>query len=187
MLFLASQSPRRRQLLQQLGVEFGILEVDVPEVPQPGEPPADYVRRVAREKAGAGLLQVVSTKGAQVIGADTEVVLADEVFGKPADTADAARMLRALSGRTHEVISAVYVIDAAREAERVSVTKVRFAPLDERAIDDYLESGEHLGKAGAYAIQGRAAAFVERIEGSYTGVMGLPLFETAALLREMRS
>ena len=128
---------------------------------------------------------MVSTKGSKVIGADTEVVLAEEVFGKPADAADAARMLRALSGRTHEVISAVYCVDARREAERVSVTKVRFATLDESIIAGYLESGEHLGKAGAYAIQGRAAAFVERIEGSYTGVMGLPLFETAALLREM--
>ena len=185
MLFLASQSPRRRQLLQQLGVEFGILEVDVPEVPQPDEAPADYVRRVAREKAGAGLLQVVSTKGAKVIGADTEVILGGEVFGKPVDDNDAARMLRALSGRTHDVVSAVYLVDASREAERVSLTKVRFATLDDRAIAAYIASGEHAGKAGAYAIQGRAAAFVERIEGSYTGVMGLPLFETAALLREM--
>lgn len=181
MLFLASQSPRRRQLLEQLGVGFGILDVDIPEVPQAGEPAEDYVRRVAREKAGAGLLQVAP--GAVVLAGDTEVVLDGAVFGKPKDAADATRMLRALSGRTHRVLSAVCCVDGGREVERLSVTDVRFAPLSDDEIARYVATGEPEGRAGAYAIQGRAGAFVERIEGSYTGVMGLPLFETAALLR----
>ena len=183
MLFLASQSPRRRQLLEQLVDGFGILDIDVPEVPQAGEPAEDYVRRVAREKAGAGLLQVAANRGAVVLAGDTEVVLDGQVFGKPGDADDATRMLRALSGRTHRVLSAVCCVDAGREVERLSVTDVRFAPLSDDEIARYVASGEPEGRAGAYAIQGHAAAFVERIEGSYTGVMGLPLFETAALLR----
>ena len=184
MLFLASQSPRRRQLLEQLGYAFSVLELDVPEVRQPGEPPADYVRRVAREKAGAGLLQVAGVPGAVVIAADTEVVLDDTVFGKPADSADATRMLESLSGRTHLALSAVCCVDRGREAERVCVSRVRFARLDPARIAAYVASGEPMGRAGAYAIQGRAAAFIEHLEGSYTGVMGLPLHETDGLLRE---
>jgi septum formation protein len=183
MIFLASQSPRRRQLLAQLGHDFGVLEVDVPEVPLPGEPPEEYVRRVAREKAGAGLLQVAATPGAIVVAGDTEVVLGDEVFGKPRDDADAHAMLAKLAGRTHRVISTVYVVDAGREQEATSVSEVTFAPLDAGEIEAYVATGEPKGRAGAYAIQGRAAAFIERLAGSYTGVMGLPLFETARLLR----
>jgi septum formation protein len=183
-LFLASQSPRRRQLLQQLGVDFSVLDVRIPEVPATGEPPLDYVRRVAREKAGAGLLQVVATTGAVVLGADTEVVLGDEVFGKPRDAAAAASMLRRLAGRTHTVLSAVSCLDASRELTMVSVSEVRFAPLTGAQIDAYLATGESFGKAGAYAIQGSAAAFIEHLAGSYSGVMGLPLYETAALLRQ---
>lgn len=183
MLYLASQSPRRRQLLDQLGVAHGVLEVDVPEHREPGEPPADYVSRVAREKAGAGLLKVMAAPGAVVLGADTEVVLGDTVYGKPADGADAARMLRELAGRTHEVVSVVWVVSAAREDHASNVSRVRFGPLDEATIAAYVDSGEWAGKAGAYGIQGRAGAFVEHLEGSYTGVMGLPLYETAALLR----
>ena len=184
MLFLASQSPRRRQLLEQLGYAFSVLELDVPEVRQPGEPPEDYVRRVAREKAGAGLLQVVGAPGAVVIAADTEVVLGDTVFGKPADAADATRMLESLSGRTHLALSVVCCVDRGREAERVCVSRVRFARLEPARIAAYVASGEPMGRAGAYAIQGRAAAFIEHLEGSYTGVMGLPLYETDGLLRE---
>lgn len=184
MLFLASQSPRRRQLLEQLGYAFSVLELDVPEVRQPGEPPEDYVRRVAREKAGAGLLQVVGAPGAVVIAADTEVVLGDTVFGKPADAADATRMLEALSGRTHLALSVVCCVDRGREAERLCVSRVRFARLEPARIAAYVASGEPMGRAGAYAIQGRAAAFIEHLEGSYTGVMGLPLYETDGLLRE---
>lgn len=184
MLYLASKSPRRRQLLDQLGQRHAVLEIDIPEVPVPGEAPQDYVRRVAREKAGAGLVEVAAIPGAIVIAADTEVVLDGEIFGKPRDDADAAAMLRRLSGRTHRVLSAVWVVDATREREALDVTEVTFAPLDEAAIRAYVESGEPHGKAGAYGIQGRAGAFIERVSGSYTGVMGLPVFQAAALLRE---
>ena len=186
MLYLASQSPRRRQLLDQLGVDHGVLEVDVPEHREPGEPPADYVRRVAREKAGAGLLKVMASPGAVVLGADTEVVLGDTVYGKPADAADAARMLRELAGRSHDVVSVVWLVSAGREEHATNVSKVRFAAIDEATIAGYVASGEWQGKAGGYAIQGRAAAFIDHLEGSYTGVMGLPLYETAALLRRFR-
>jgi septum formation protein len=183
MLYLASQSPRRRELLSQLGVEYGVLDVDVPEERQAGEPPADYVSRVAREKAGAGLLKVVAVPGARVLGADTEVVLGDKVYGKPADGADAAAMLRELAGRRHQVITAVWVLDAGREEHLLSETAVDICPLSEVDIAAYLGSGEWQGKAGAYGIQGRAGAFISRIEGSYTGVMGLPVHETWTLLR----
>ena len=183
MLYLASQSPRRRELLRQLGVEFSILDVDVPEHREPGEPPEDYVSRVAREKAAAGLWQVTAIPQAVVIGADTEVVLGDEVFGKPADAAHATAMLRRLSGRSHQAISAVWCVSAGREERALSVSEVAFAPLSESAIAAYVASGEPIGRAGAYAIQGRAAAFISRLSGSYSGVMGLPLFETVELLR----
>ncbi len=184
MLHLASKSPRRRELLLRHGFDFGIVDLDIPEHPAVGESPEDYVRRVAREKAGAGLLRVIGQADAVVLGADTEVVLDDRIFGKPADADEAATMLRALSGRTHRVMSSVAVVSAAREAQATSVTEVRFAPLDEPRIAEYLSSGEWAGKAGAYAIQGRAEAFVAHLSGSYSGVMGLPMFETIALLRE---
>ena len=184
MLYLASQSPRRRELLGRLGLEFGLLELDVPEQRQPGEPAFDYVRRVAREKAGAGLLKVMGNPAAVVLGSDTEVVLDDEVFGKPRDAADAAAMLRRLSGRTHQVVSAVSLVSPGREAQAVSVSEVSFAELDAATIARYVASGEPEGKAGAYAIQGGAEVFVTRLAGSYSGVMGLPLHETARLLRE---
>ena len=184
MLYLASQSPRRRDLLAQLGVAFGLLDVDVPEQRLPGEPPDDYVSRVAREKAGAGLLAVMANKGAVVLGADTEVVLGDRVFGKPADADDAARMLRELSGRSHRVVSSVWLVSAGREAHATCITDVRFEPLSDARIDAYVATGECFGKAGAYAIQGRAAAFVAHLSGSHSGVMGLPLHETARLMRD---
>ena len=182
MLYLASRSPRRSELLARLGVAFGLLEVDVPEARVPGEPPADYVRRVAREKAGAGLLAVVGTPGAVVLGSDTEVVLGDEVFGKPRDAADAAAMLRRLSGRTHQVLSSVWLVAADREVQAMSASDVTFGPLDDARITDYVATGECDGKAGAYAIQGIAEVFVSRLDGSHSGVMGLPLHETARLL-----
>src|SRR3546814_575344 len=130
-LHRAPKSPRRRELLGRLGLEFGVLDRDVPGQREPGEGPADYVRRVAREKAGAGLLRVVDVPGAAVLGADTEVILGDEVFGKPRDAEDAAGMLRRLSGRTHEVVSAVSVVSAGREAQAVSVSQVTFGELSE--------------------------------------------------------
>lgn len=188
MLYLASQSPRRRELLARLGLAFGVLDLDIPEQRQPGEPPEDYVRRVAREKAGAGLLKVVAVADAHVLGADTEVVLdddadADQVLGKPRDAEEAAAMLRRLSGRTHRVISVVWLVSAARESQAVSISEVTFATLDEATVAAYLATGEWQGKAGAYAIQGAAQAFITHLSGSHSGVMGLPLHETAQLLR----
>lgn len=186
-LFLASKSPRRAQLLGQLGLHFETLDVDIVEHPLPGEHAEDYVRRLAREKAGAGFLQMAGIPDACVIGSDTEVVLDGEIFGKPADADDAARMLRRLSGREHRVLTAVAIVSAGREAECVQASTVRFADLDAAAIARYVASGEPLGKAGAYAIQGHAAAFIEHLSGSYSGVMGLPLYETAQLLAKMTS
>ena len=184
MLHLASRSPRRAELLARLGLDFGVIDLDLPEQRGADEAPADYVRRVAREKAGAGLLQVVGVPGAVVLGADTEVVLGDEVFGKPVDEADAAAMLRRLSGRTHEVVSAVSLVSAAREAQAVSVSQVTFAEISEAQIAAYVATGEPMGKAGAYAIQGRGEAFIRHLSGSYSGVMGLPLHETSDLLSQ---
>ena len=180
MLYLASQSPRRRQLLEQIGVRFHVLDVTVPEQRGAGERAADYVSRVAREKARAGL--AAAGPGATVLGADTEVLLGEEVFGKPADASAAADMLRRLSGREHLVLSTVWCCSAAGEHSASSRSTVRFAPLDGAAIADYLACGEWQGKAGGYAIQGRAAAFIAHLSGSYSGVMGLPLYETAGLL-----
>jgi len=184
MLYLASQSPRRRHLLEQLGVAFTTLDIEVPEVRGADELPLDYVSRVARDKALAGLDRLAGIPSATVLAADTEVVLDDEVFGKPADEKDAAAMLRRLSGYTHEVISVVWLVDALREERAISVSTVRFAELDAATIARYVATGEPMGKAGAYAIQGAAATFIEHLAGSYSGVMGLPLFETSALLRD---
>jgi septum formation protein len=184
MLHLASQSPRRRELLTQLGVDFRVVDVDVPELRAAQESPHEYVSRVARDKARAGLAALAGAAGTVVLGADTEVVLDGEVFGKPRDARDAAAMLRRLSGRTHAVVSAVWLVGAHGEHSACCVSQVRFAELGEAAIAAYVATGESFGKAGAYAIQGRGAALVEHLDGSYSGVMGLPLFETARLLRE---
>jgi septum formation protein len=177
MLHLASQSPRRRQLLQQLGVEFEVIEVDVVECRDAAESPLAYVRRVARDKARAGLVSLAA-------GAAGAVVLDGEVFGKPRDAQDAATMLGRLAGRTHDVISALWLVSSRRELAAVSVSQVRFAALDAGTIAAYVGTGEPFGKAGGYAIQGRGAALVEHLAGSYSGVMGLPLFETAQALHE---
>ncbi|HET6913678.1 MAG TPA: Maf family nucleotide pyrophosphatase [Rhodanobacteraceae bacterium] len=184
MLYLASQSPRRRQLLEQLGVAFQLVHVEVPEVRRPGERAGDYVDRVASEKALAGLAAVRDRhEWAIVLGADTEVVLSERVFGKPRDQDDARAMLRELSGHAHRVISTVWCVDAACRESATSVSEVRFAELSGTEIEEYVVTGEPFGKAGAYAIQGRAAAFIAHLSGSYSGVMGLPLHETARLLR----
>jgi septum formation protein len=184
MLYLASQSPRRRELLAQLGVRFELVDVDVPEVRGRGEAPRAYVERVAREKALAGFRQLSShAPSTVVLGADTEVVLDGRVFGKPLDETDAAAMLRALSGRTHRVISVVCCAHQAVAEAAACESEVTFAALDDAEIVRYVATGEPFGKAGGYAIQGRAAAFIAHVSGSYSGVMGLPLFETAGLLR----
>lgn len=184
MLHLASRSPRRSELLARLGLAFGVLDLDVPEVRAKGEPPEDYVRRVAREKAGAGLLQLVGQRDAWVLAADTEVVLDDIVFGKPADLDDAARMLRMLAGRAHTVISAVSLVSASRELQVVSKSIVTFSELPATVLDWYLATGEWQGKAGAYGIQGAAQVFISHLDGSHSGVMGLPLAETSNLLAQ---
>ncbi|HEX7348968.1 MAG TPA: Maf family protein [Rhodanobacteraceae bacterium] len=183
MIYLASQSPRRRELLTQIGVAFTVVAVDVPEVRAATESPCAYVERVARAKAGAGWEQVRGREpGAIVLGADTEVVLDGRVFGKPRDATDAAAMLRALSGRSHTVLSIVCCVSAGGARTAVSESRVTFAALDAATIAAYVATDEPFGKAGGYAIQGRAAAFISRLEGSYSGVMGLPLHETAGLL-----
>ncbi len=181
MLLLASKSPRRRQLLEQLGVDFSVVDIDVPEKRVAGETALQYIYRVSRDKACAGLAK--AAPGDVVLAGDTEVVLGDKVFGKPRDADDAARMLRRLSGREHDVRSVVWLVDGQRVVSADCLTKVQFDTLDEDAISGYVATGECFGKAGAYAIQGRAAAFISDIQGSYSNVMGLPLYETATVLR----
>lgn len=178
-LYLASKSPRRRALLDQIGVRYAALEIEIDERWDGREAARDYVCRLALEKARAG--RRIAPGPQPVLGADTEVVLDGRVLGKPADRAAALAMLHALSGRTHEVISAVALLHA-EEALRVCVSRVEFRLLSDADCARYCDSGEPFGKAGAYAIQGRAAAFIRRLEGSYSGVVGLPLCETAELL-----
>ena len=185
MLYLASKSPRRRELLARLGVPFAVLGVDIPEVRAPGEAPGDFVARVAGEKAAAGLAGLPGAEDVIVIGADTEVVLDEEVFGKPRDGTDAAAMLARLSGRVHQVLSAVSLRSAGRHLQALSVSEVEFGRLSQKQVDAYVAGGEPMGKAGGYAIQGGAEMFVARLSGSFSGVMGLPLHETARLLREL--
>lgn len=183
MLYLASRSPRRSQLLAQLGHPFQTLALEVPEVRAVDESPHDYVRRVATDKAQAGLRQVqANDPAARVLGSDTEVVVDDRVFGKPADGEDAARMLRALSGRRHQVLTAVVVAGIDALWTDMVVSEVTFGDLDAATIAAYVASGEPLGKAGAYAIQGGAERFIAHLAGSYSGVMGLPLYATGRLL-----
>jgi septum formation protein len=195
MIYLASRSPRRRELLSQIGVKFEPLlfregprqDADTDEAVRAGEQPDDYVRRVTRLKAEAAWQRVVMRRGLQrkpVLAADTTVALAGEVLGKPVDRPDAERILKLLSGTQHRVLTAVSVAFEERYELAVSESLVTFATLDEARIAAYVQSGEPFDKAGAYGIQGRAGAFVERIEGSYSGVMGLPLHETANLLRK---
>ena len=181
-LFLASSSPRRRELLQQLGLSFEMIVADVVEQPAAGESPVQYVSRVARDKARAALARLPAGDRVLVLGADTEVVLDGEIFGKPADAATATAMLQRLAGRTHEVISAFSLLTHEREEAAVQVSRVSFAALGAARIDAYVATGEWSGKAGGYAIQGRAAAFITHLDGSYSGVMGLPLHAVAELL-----
>ena len=194
MIYLASRSPRRRELLTQLGVRFEPLlfregarsDQDTDEAVRPGEQPDDYVRRVTRLKADAAWQRVVMRRGLQrkpVLAADTTVALAGEILGKPADREEAERTLRTLSGTQHRVLTAVAIQFEGRVEMAVSESLVTFASLDDARIAAYVQTGEPYDKAGGYGIQGRAGAFVQRLEGSYTGVMGLPLYETANLLR----
>ncbi|MHB1617480.1 MAG: Maf family protein [Metallibacterium sp.] len=182
-LLLASRSPRRRELLARLGCAFELLDVQVPEQRHAGETPAEYVQRVAHDKAAAGWAQVRGPQPALVLGADTEVVLDDTVFGKPAHAAAALAMLQRLSGHEHEVLSALCLLGAGGTRAALVRSTVRFAPLDAETLHAYVASGEPFGKAGSYAIQGYAESFVTHLAGSYSGVMGLPLHATASLLR----
>ncbi|WP_315387266.1 Maf-like protein [uncultured Stenotrophomonas sp.] len=187
MLYLASRSPRRTDLLARLDRPFRALDLDVPEVRAAGETAQDYVRRVAVDKARAGLALVADDPDACVLGADTEVVLDGEVFGKPVDAADARAMLRRLSGRTHQVMTVVALVAAGVEQVVVVVSEVSFIALDDAAIAAYVASGEPMGKAGAYAIQGGAERYIRHLAGSYSGVMGLPLQQTEHLLQAFES
>jgi septum formation protein len=194
MIYLASRSPRRLELLGQLGIECRVVVDDDEaraeglEAVLPGEQPAAYVKRVALAKAHAALerLAAGALPRAPLLSADTTVALGGTILGKPGNSAEAARMLRLLSGRTHRVLTAVVVAsgDGARLFTATQISRVRFCRLKPAQIDDYVASGEPFGKAGGYAIQGRAAGFVRSIEGSHSGIMGLPLFETARLLRK---
>lgn len=186
-LYLASRSPRRRELLHQIGIDFdtltGALEVD--ETPLPGEAPTAYVERVTRAKAAQGLalIQERHLIAHPVLSADTTLEVDGEIIGKPADSADAARILKRLSGRSHRVITGVAVADRQRCNYVTSVSEVRFRVLEADEIRRYVLSGEPMDKAGAYGIQGRAGLFVAHIAGSYSGIMGLPLCETGELLK----
>jgi septum formation protein len=187
MLYLASRSPRRTELLTRLDRPFRALDLDVPEVQAAGEAALDYVQRVAADKARAGLAQVADDPDAVVLGSDTEVLLDGEVFGKPVDAADARAMLRRLSGRTHQVATAVALVAAGRSEGVLVVSEVSFIELDEAAIAAYVATGEPMGKAGAYAIQGGAERYIRHLAGSYSGVMGLPLQQTEQLLLAFES
>jgi len=190
-IYLASQSPRRQELLGQIGIRFELLLADANEdaealeTLQPGETPRHYVQRVTALKAGAAVLRrnVRHLAMAPILAADTTVALGRHILGKPVDDDDACTMLRYLSGSVHRVLTAVAVTDGKRLDMRLSESRVRFGELSDAMINAYVASGESRGKAGAYALQGRAAAFVEHIEGSHSGIVGLPLFETACLLR----
>ncbi len=176
---LASRSPRRVQFLHEAGFVFITDPADVPEIPAPDEPADAYALRVATAKARAAQQ---AHPAAVVLGADTDVVLDGRILGKPADAADAVRMLATLSGRTHQVISAAVLVQGARCASVITTTEIDFAVLAPQEIERYIAGGEPMGKAGAYGIQGGAARFVKSVRGSYTGVVGLPLAETCDLL-----
>jgi septum formation protein len=190
-IYLASQSPRRRQLLGQIGVRHELLLADADEdaealeATRAGELPRDYVERVTRAKLKAAR-ERLARRGlapAPVLCADTTVALGRRILGKPADAAEAGATLAALSGRTHRVLTAVALWNGRRSAFALSDSTVRFAALPQAVIDDYVAGGEPFGKAGAYAIQSSLAGWIERIAGSYSGIMGLPLYETTQLLR----
>ena len=184
-LFLASGSPRRRELLTQIGVPFQVVSASIDETPLPDECPAAYVERLARAKARAGrehLLGLSVSAPFCVLGADTAVVLDDQILGKPVDEADALSMLMALSGREHEVLTAIAILAAERCETRVVRSRVSFRTISQQEAARYWASGEPQDKAGGYAIQGLAAVFVAGLNGSYSGVVGLPVCETAELL-----
>lgn len=188
MLILASASPRRSELLTQAGFSFEVHPAHIPEEPLENEDPISYVTRLAQEKAEAVFRELTAANGWEagrslaVLGADTTVTLDEHILGKPEDAADAARMLRLLSGRTHRVITGVALVTAERVEVAAEITEVRFLEMSDAEIAAYIETGEPMDKAGAYAIQGRAARWIPRIEGCYFNVVGLPLARVSTLL-----
>jgi septum formation protein len=192
-VYLASQSPRRRQLLEQMGVRYELLlatpdeDTELLERVMPGEAPLTYVKRVTQLKLEAAVLRMQKRQLplAPVLCADTTVALGRNILGKPENEQDALRILKTLSGQTHRVLTVVAVASGRRRLLNVSVSKVRFAPMKLSEIKAYVATGEPFGKAGAYGIQGLAACHISAIQGSYTGIMGLPIFETAELLKQL--
>ncbi|MBI3188642.1 MAG: septum formation inhibitor Maf [Gammaproteobacteria bacterium] len=183
-ILLASASPRRRELLSQIGVQYDVLAVNVDETARAGESPEVFVQRLAMEKAAAGFLRQTGSPPLSALGADTIVLLGDQILGKPKDKKDGCAMLKSLSGETHQVFTAVALANAQKNLCLLNRSKVTFRTLTDAEIEAYWDSGEPADKAGGYAIQGLAAVFIRKLEGSYTGVMGLPLFETAELLKD---
>jgi len=181
-IYLASSSPRRSELLSQIGVSFDLVKADIEEKPEIGESAQDYVLRLALQKAQAGFKN--SNKDRPVLGADTIIVIDQKILEKPQDKKHAREMLQLLSGRTHQVFTAVTLVQDSAIKSTLVKTEVSFKKLSEQEIADYWRSGEPLGKAAGYAIQGIAGKFINNISGSYSGVVGLPLFETAELLAE---
>jgi septum formation protein len=179
-LVLASQSPRRAAILRQAGIPFTVRAAEIDETPRDGEKPEDYVRRLAEEKA----LAVECRPGDTILGADTTVVIGGQMLAKPADAADARRMLALLSGRRHEVLTGISIRHGTEVVRDWAATEVWFVPMTGREIDDYVASGEPMDKAGAYAIQGLAAKFIEKVEGCFFNVMGLPI---ALVYRHLQS
>jgi septum formation protein len=192
-VYLASQSPRRRQLLEQIGVQYELLlatpeeDAESLEVVLPNEAPLTYVKRVTQLKLEAAV-QRMKQRGlanAPVLCADTTVALGRSILGKPENAADALRILKMLSGQTHRVLTAVALASGRKRVSAVSISQVTFAPMSLAEMKNYIATGEPMGKAGAYGVQGAAAAYISQIKGSYTGIMGLPLFETAQLLKQL--
>ena len=192
-VYLASQSPRRRQLLEQIGVQYELLlatpeeDAESLEVVLPNEAPLTYVKRVTQLKLEAAV-QRMKQRGlpnAPVLCADTTVALGRSILGKPENAADALRILKTLSGQTHRVLTAVALASGRKRVSAVSISQVTFAPMTLAEMKNYIATGEPMGKAGAYGVQGAAAAYISQIKGSYTGIMGLPLFETAQLLKQL--
>jgi septum formation protein len=192
-VYLASQSPRRRQLLDQIGVRYELLlplpdeDAEALEVVLPGEAPLSYVKRVTQLKLASAMMRLRARKlpKGPVLCADTTVALGREILGKPQNVQDALRILEKLSGKTHRVLTAVAIGEGKRSVSSVSISTVTFASMTLAEMKAYAASGEPMGKAGAYGVQGLAAAHISAIKGSYSGIMGLPLYETAKLLRQI--
>ena len=192
-VYLASQSPRRRQLLEQIGVKYELLlatpeeDAESLEVVLPNEAPLTYVKRVTQLKLEAAVQRMKQRDlpNAPVLCADTTVALGRRILGKPENAADALRILKMLSGQTHRVLTSVALASGRKRVSAVSISQVTFAPMSLAEMKNYIATGEPMGKAGAYGIQGAAAAYISHIKGSYTGIMGLPLFETAQLLKQL--